>query len=559
MDRREFLSLSRKKPKSISSYKIGRTFTGITPYNGIWGKAQVVHLLKRATFGAAPQDVTRFSAMSLEDALDILIQENTQVPLPPVNNYQVDGYVDPTGIAPGATWVQAPFLDDDDLNNARRASYKAWWTGQMVHQESCIHEKMVLFWHNHFATETQTIGDARYMYKYNETLRKYALGNFKTLTKEVTLDPGMLVYLNGYLNEKSAADENYSRELLELFTCGKGPDSLYTEPDVRAGARVLTGYRFDPETLETYFDPTKHDTTNKTFSSWFGSQVITGKTGPAGTQELDELLTIIFRQPEVAKFICRKLYQFFIYYEIDEAAEQDVILPLADIFRASNYDIKTVLRALFTSEHFYDPLNMACLIKSPVDFTVGLCREFGVYVAPLSNYEQAYPQLAALQYQASIMQQNIGDPPGVSGWDAYYLAPQFHELWINTDTLPKRNQFTDEMISNLGYNRLGGQLVIDPIHFAKQLEDPANPNRLLADSLTILYRYDVEESVKIMLKYDVLLNGISGADTDKDYYWTNAWNAFIANETNEMNRSIIYNHLRDMYRYIMNLPEYHLA
>ncbi|MGN7720344.1 DUF1800 domain-containing protein [Chitinophaga sp. 22620] len=547
MDRRDFLTLAPSRKKTVK-VNVSRTFSGLSPYTGAWGRAQVVHLLKRCMFGATPADVKHFEAMTLDQAVDALLQANANTPAPPVNNYGTDS----TGVAPGATWVNAPD-GDEDLNNDRRASYKAWWTGVMLNQERTMHEKLVLFWHNHFATETQTIGDARFMYKHNVMLRNNALGNFKTLTKAVTLDPGMLVYLNGYLNEKTAADENYARELLELFTCGKGPDSRYQEEDVRAAAHVLTGYKVDKVNITSYFDPTKHDITNKQFSSWFSNKVITGKTGEMGTTELDDMLAIIFQQHEVAKFICRKFYQFFIYYEIDQNAEENVITPLADIFRSANYEIKPLLSALLRSEHFYDPLNMSCLIKSPVDFTVGLCREFGVQFAPAANYAQAYPQWRALQNAAAQQQQNIGDPPGVSGWDAYYLAPQFHELWINTDTLPKRTSMADRLITT-GYSSGGATLQIDPLIFTDQLPDPSDPVALINDALSILYRMGISDAMKTYLKNNILLKG-----QEQDYYWTTAWNAYKAAPGDAMARGLVVSMLKDLYHSIMNLSEYHLA
>lgn len=551
MDRRDFLTApSRKKTVKVN---YSRTDTGIAPYTGTWGKAQVVHLLKRAMFGAAPADVKYFENMTLDAAVNALLQPNTLPIAPPVNNYAPG--LDATGVPGGQTWVTAPDAPAGDMttNDRRRDSFKAWWTGVMLNQERTIHEKLVLFWHNHFATESSTVADARFTYLHNTMLRQYALGNFKAMVKAVTLDPGMLVYLNGYLNEKTAADENYARELMELFTCGKGPDSQYTEEDVRAAARVLTGNRIDKVNLNSFFDPTKHDITNKEFSPWFSNKVITGKTGSAGTTELDDMLGIIFLQQEVAKFICRKFYQFFIYYEIDAGAEANVITPLADIFRSNNYEIKPLLEALFKSEHFYDPLNMSCLIKSPVDFTVGMCREFGVSFAAAADYQNAYGQWAALQAAASTQQQNIGDPPSVSGWDAYHLAPQYHELWINTDTLPKRNMLVDQIITT-GYTRNGQTLKIDPIKFADQLANPSDPVALVNDSLDILYRMGVSDTTKTFLKDMILLQG-----QEQDYYWTNAWNAYKADPTNMMNKAIVDTHLKDMYKYIMNLSEYHLA
>lgn len=271
----------------------------------------------------------------------------------------------------------------------------------------------------------------------------------------------MLRYLNGYLNVKTSPDENYGRELQELFTIGKGPNSKYTEGDVKAAAKVLTGYTVNATTISSAFDPTKHDTTNKQFSAFCNNKVITGKTGANGATELDDLLDMIFATDECALFICRKLYRFFVYYSIDAATEANVIAPLAAIFRSNNYEIKPVLQALLSSDHFFDPVNRACLIKSPIDFTVGLCRETEITFPATTDYINQYYMWDYLRTQAANMQQNLGDLPNVAGWPAYYQEPQYHELWINSDTLPRRNQLTD-MMNNTGYARNGKKIVMDP-------------------------------------------------------------------------------------------------
>ncbi|RAJ74047.1 uncharacterized protein DUF1800 [Chitinophaga dinghuensis] len=541
MDRRQFLTLSPARSVKAATMA-ARTTSGITPYTGAWGPQQLIHLLKRTMFSTNPLDINAFSGMGMQQVVDTLLTPQPD-PQPPVNNYGTDS----AGVAPGATWVRAPKGDETTEDN-RVNSYKSWWIGQMINQPRSIHEKMVLFWHNHFVTETITVKDSRYIYQYNLTLRQNALGNFKTLTKGITLDPAMLVYLNGYLNSKAAADENYARELHELFTVGKGPDSHYTEDDVKATARVLTGFRIDDVNIVSTFNTTQHDIGNKQFSSFYLNKVISGKTGPAGATELDDLLTIIFAQPEVAKFICRKLYRFFVYYDIDAATEQNVISPLADIFRSSGFDIKTVLNALFTSEHFFDPLNYACLIKSPIDFCVGVFREYSVQIP--TDYTNQYLAWKAIMRIAGNMLQNIGDPPLVAGWDAYYQAPSFHELWINTDTLPKRNQLTDALISDAGFNKLH----IDPLSFAAQLPNPSDPIALVADSLNILYRVGVSDNVKDFLKTTILLTGQTS-----DYYWTNAWNKYVSNPNDMQAKSDVHIRLQALYKYIMDLSEYQLS
>ena len=229
----------------------------------------------------------------------------------------------------------------------------------------------------------------------------------------------------------------------------------------------------------------------------------------------------------------------------------NVIEPLALIFRNSNWDIKAVMSALLKSEHFFYSFNQGCLIKSPIDLTVGLCREFKV--AFPATYKEQYALWDTLRSGAAQILQDIGDPPDVSGWKAYYQEPQFHEMWINSDTYPKRNQFTD-IISVLGFTRSGQRIIIDPIGFAKDLPNPADPNALITDSLLILYRIPLSQASRDQIKKDILLTG-----QNTDYYWTNAWNAYIASPSDMMAYSTVNSRLQGLYKYFMNLAEYHLA
>jgi uncharacterized protein (DUF1800 family) len=455
-------------------------------------------------------------------------------------------------LAAGQPWVTV-HTNDGSVNASRRTSFKAWWMGEMINQGRSIQEKMVLFWHHHFATETVDIGNGAACYQYNKTLRQFALGNFKAFVKAITLEPGMLRYLNGERNLKSAPDENYARELQELFTVGKGPGSQYTEDDVKQAARVLTGFRVNYTNITSYFDANQHDTGNKSFSAFYGNKTITGKTGAAGAGELDELLDMIFATQEVAKHIVRNIYRWFVYYEIDTQVEQDVIAPLANIFRSSNYDIKALMIALLKSEHFFDPLNRGCQIKSPIDLVVGSVREFGTVFPSATDYATNYLMWAWLQTNAANMQQNIGDPPDVSGWKAYYQEPLFYEIWINSDTLPKRNQYTDTMVIN-GYTRNNKTIRFDVIEFAKRMSKPGDPNLLLADVLKYLYRIALSATTISQIKKDILLSG-----QVQDHYWTDAWDAYIANPTDNMAMTTVRTRLRNLFQYLMNLAEYQLA
>lgn len=512
-------------------------------------------------FGAKKADVDFFAAMTISQAVDALLNVPTAqlTPPPPVKTYA--NSTDPTDldntVPAGQTWVNTN-TSDGSVNSQRILSLKNWWMGKMLNQDRNILEKLTLMWHNHFATETDVIGRAIWCYQNNSILRKNALGNFKQFAREITLDTGMLVYQNGYLNTKTAPDENYGRELQELFVVGKGADNAtqgYSESDVKEAARVLTGWQINGTTNTSIFTSSRHDTNNKQFSAFYNNTVITGRTGAtAGALELDDLLNMLFSINDPSLHICRKIYRWFVYYEIDAATETNVIAPLAQIFRTNNYEIKPVLSALLKSEHFFDVLNQGCLIKSPVDMLVSCCREFSVvFPDAATDYAGAYNTWFIMNSLSFTMQQYIGDPPNVAGWPAYYQQPQFYEIWINSDTFPKRNQFTDQMLLT-GYTRSGKNIRIDPTVFAKSLPNPGDPNALISDSIAYLFRLPLTQASRDQLKKDILLSGQS-----QDFYWTNAWTAYIANPNDVTNATIVRTRLRDLYQYLMKLAEYQLA
>lgn len=528
---------------------------GLTAYNGTWTENEVIHLLKRTLFGASRADINYFKTKTFQQSVDELLNPTAPLPDPPVKEYVTPANaINPdNNVARGDSWV----LDtntDGTVNSLRRASFKKWWMGVMINQDRSIREKMTLFWHNHFATETNDIGNAQFVFKHHLLLRTYALSNVKVLTKLVTLDPAMLVYLNGQLNTVKAPDENYGRELQELFCCGKGPESKYTEADVKAAAQVLTGWRVNTQTLSATYDSARHDTTNKQFSAFYNNTVIQGKSGPTGgEEELDALLDMVFATEEVARYLCRRIYRWFIYYDIDSTVEANIITPLANILRSNNYEIKPVLDILLKSEHFFDVLAKGCQIKSPVDLVVGMCREFGVTFQPPADYTTNYGLYNYLVTWVANLQQNIGDPPDVSGWKAYYQIPQFYEIWINSDTLPKRNQFTDTMVVN-GYTFNSHKIQVDVLGYAKTLSNPGDPNKLISDIVNHIYRIDISATSKNQLKTDILLGGQSS-----DYYWTDAWNLYLLNPANTANTNTVRNRLRDLIKYFMDLSEYQLA
>jgi uncharacterized protein (DUF1800 family) len=551
MDRRDFLT-ARPKIRSNSSPQIFRTQSGLNPYTGIWTINEVQHLLKRTMYGSTKADIDYFKTKSVSQAVDELINPTAPLPSPPLNDYTSATVTDPA-VPLGQTWVNNP-TNDGTLNSLRRASFKKWWAGAMINQDRSIREKMILFWANHFSTESVDIGNAHYVYAHHALFRQKALGNFKQLVKDITVDAGMLRYLNGYLNTNTAPDENYARELQELFTLGKGPAVQYSEDDVKKAAKVLTGWRINGTTYASFFDATKHDTASKQFSSFYNNTIINGQTGANGANETDALINMIFAKEEVAKYICRRLYRWFVYYSIDATTEANVIEPLANIFRNNNYEIKPVLSALLKSEHFFDILNQGCQIKSPVDQVISALREFKVlFPNTTTEYLDTYGMWNYIRGWLTSMSQDIGDPPSVAGWPSYYQEPQFYEIWINSDTLPKRNRYTDTMITT-GYSRNGKKIVIDAVAFTKTLPNPGDPNLLIDDALSIIYRVPLSPAAKQTIKQQILLS-----NQTQDYYWSNAWNAYIANPADQSNLTIVNNRLKSLYQYLMNLAEYQLA
>ncbi len=534
---------------------------GLKPYNGKFGEDEVLHLLKRAMFGARKEDLDYFKGRSFKDA----IAELTTVPeLPttaPLKDYQaIDKKTnedrDPD-VVYGQSWTTA--ADNGKVNGQRRDSLRKWWLGLMVRQNRSIQEKMVLFWDNHFSNQLNNFPSSNAYWR-QMTLRRNAMGNFRTFLKEITLDPAMLRYLNGGSNNKNAPDENYGRELQELFTIGKGPDSHYTEGDVKAAARVLTGWVVKNQTKDqsahSEFVPGRHDPNDKTFSAFYKNTVIKGRPADGGA-EIDDLISMILNNPESAKFICRKLYRFFVYYKIDDAVEKDVIAPLADIFRKNNYEIKPVMQALLGSRHFFDPSVRGCMIKSPVDYVVGLTREFNIVFPEDALFKEQYNGWNVLLSNNGVRAQGqqIGDPPNVAGWPAYYEAPQYHQLWLNTDSYPRRLRFADQLFTPNGYGLGGGsKVVIDVVNFAAQFAHPDNADELINDAAQFLYQIPATPEFKTRLKASTLLSG-----QISDHYWTDAWNAYRADPTNKEKANVVIMRLQGMLKGLVDRSEYQIC
>ncbi|MBD2713688.1 DUF1800 domain-containing protein [Microvirga sp. STR05] len=525
-----------------------RSTAGLSPYVGPWSYAQAAHLLRRCLFGPNRTEITTAASQSLAQVMNTLLAA-PPAPAPPLNVSATD-----TSVAIGQTWVAQPF--DQNFEGVRRTSLRSWWMGQLLGQGPSLVEKMTLFWHNHFVIELGDINDARYGYQYCALLRQHALGNIQRLTEDITVAPAMLRYLNGNQSTATAPNENYGRELLELFTVGKGPligpgnYTTYTEDDVQAAARVLTGWRDNATTQAGYFTASRHSTTAKLFSSAFQNTTITNQ----GDQEYKALIALIFAQVETARFLCRKLYRWFVYYVIDATAEAQVIQPLAQLLMQNNYNVAPVLRTLLSSEHFFDAVNMGCVIKSPLDFTVGTARQLQIAFPASISLTGQYAMWNYLNSVTNLQQQYLGDPPNVAGWPAYWQTPQYYEMWINAVTLPRRNQFTDLMISTNGYTTSGATIKIDPIELVLTLPPAtaADPNLLIAELARLLTPIELTTNQLTFLN-DTLLPGLP------DFEWTVEWQEYLAAPTNATKKAAVRTKLQALLRQLMGLAEYHLS
>jgi uncharacterized protein (DUF1800 family) len=533
------------KPTSIAQIQ-----SGLTPYSGAWSDAQVLHLLRRTMFGATVADVSYFKTRTMQQAVNELLTVDNTPPVGPINNYSSATTIDPN-VPLGGVWSDTPNVAN--LGNNRRNSLRAWWVGLMLNQSRSIREKMVIFWENHFALQFENVGIPSHCYNYNKLFRSNSLGNFKNLTKSVTTAPAMLYFLNGRRNTKTAPDENYGRELQELFTIGKDLSAHYTEDDVKAAAKVLSGWRVNTTTDTVYFDVTKHDTTNKQFSAFYNNTIVTGQTATnAGDLELDALLNMIFAHDEVANYICRKIYRFFVYYTITPDAETNVIQPLAAIFRQNNYEILPVLSALFKSQHFYDVQEVSCIIKSPIDFTIGYARQFGLVFPDASNYIVQYYMWTQVFNSLYAQQQPMSDPPNVAGFPAYYQNPNYHETWITPDSLRQRKAIVEGLLY-VGITRTGVKLQVDVLVFTQTIANAEDPNILIDSIVTLFLGLNVSATTKSYLK-QILLSAQA-----QDHYWSDVWNTYITDPTNTANTATVKQRLQYVYAYLLNLAEYQLA
>ncbi len=521
-------------------------------FTGTLDESRVKHLLRRATFSPTKDNIRAWVNRSATNAVITMLED---VPLPSAPR-----------LSTGETWHDKPYNHEQDANYNEQL--KSWWTGQMFNSGTSVREKMTLFWHNLLVSSYPAVQDARYLYRQNQLLRRFALGNVRQLLKEITIDPAMLRYLNGNTNIKTQINENYGRELQELFTIGKGPEisagnyTNYTEQDVRAAARVLTGWTDDVTSVSSRFVEENHVTEDKQFSAAYQNTVIRGRIGAEGARETDELLDMIFQQTETARFFCRKIYTWFVGTEIDSTIEQQVITELANTLRASNWEIKPVLEMLFRSQHFFDMNNAGGMVKSPIDLVISTLNYFRKYITPTipTLVEDAVGYYNVMKYlwqAADAQEMGILNHPNVAGWKAYYQIPLYDKLWMNTATLASRNDFTDKIVNGFAVNTAQGitRFAIDSITFTKDVcQSPSNGDDLVDKISQDVVGVPLTSSQKLYLMDEVLAPGFFNARGA----WDMNWGFYSIDPTNQAKRQAVQSRIDNVIKFVLQMPESHL-
>lgn len=527
--------------------------SGLAPYTGEWTKARAAHLLRRCMLGPTFDQIEE-AAQSNMDAVVAQLLADLPTPELPVNVNPDD-----TDLRIGETWVEKIIPRNSPLLiNERRFSLRAWLMGLILGEGISVREKMTMFWLDHFVVELFIVRDPTFMYHHVALMREYATGDFRELVKKATLSPAMLRYLNGNDNEKDAPNENYARELLELFTVGKGDlagegdYSTFTELDVAEAAKALTGWKDEGfykqnenQRADAKFYPQSHDTSTKRLSHRFNNASIPN----GGENEYADLIDVIFQSPAVANFLAEKLYRYFVYYNIDDEVRRNMIEPLAQVIRDNDYQLKPVLEVLFKSEHFYDSLNQGPMIKNPVDFIASYLKQFEVEMP--SDFTRQYSVWQKMYKEIKDMQMEILDPPDVAGWKAYYQEPLFYRIWINSVTLPVRASFSEKIATN-GL-RVGALRVrVEVLTFVEKVSDPSDPNAIVSELAFLLYPQPLAQSQLDALK-NILVPGLP------DFEWTIEYEEYKNNPNNAMLAASIEKKLRDLVSAMVTMAEYYLS
>ncbi len=397
-----------------------------------WNLQRSIHLHRRINFGASAQRIKDALNQNPIDIINDFLDNASNLPLAPEPEW--------------SEWSISDYSSDNQIRNQQiAAQYIEWTTGWMNDiKNNGLRDQMSWFWHNHFVTRLEDYICPSWMYQYHRLLQKYALGNFKEFVREMGITPAMLVFLNGIQNTRFNPNENYARELYELFTLGV--DNGYTQEDIINTARALSGWSGidvndlcgEVEFINTFWDP--------------GEKTIFGRTGNWG---YDDVINILFeeRAVQISEYIAGKLYRHF----INPKGHEDIIKQLGTVFRDSNFEIKDLLNAIFTSEHFFDEANIGTVIPGHIEYFITFVKEMGF----ADNSELN----SFILYSADDFDQRMFNPIDVAGWPG-------NRDWINSSTLGYRWEGITNIMGY--YYALNNNQIQELVSFAKTLADGRN-------------------------------------------------------------------------------------
>jgi uncharacterized protein (DUF1800 family) len=513
--------------------------------------------------------IDQYALLTPNQALNLLLTTSpltVQYPYDPLPTTAPDGF-----------WTESTASATSFTGQARKgAIVGGWWWYNAINSPN-LKYKLSHFLSTCFTVETSGSGTPTEFYDYIRLLLFYSYGNYKTLAKKMTLNNSMLTYLNNTTNSKTAPNENYAREFLELFTIGKGPQigigdyTNYTEADIVQAARVLTGFRrvsarnvIDPDTTlpKGYNLFSAHHTSPKTFGSAFNNTVIAAATTDVGMDtELNDFVNMVFNQQVTAKNICRKLYIYFVKGTITPEVETDIITPLAQDFYNNGYEIAPIIRRLLESQHFYDlddsdatNETIGGIIKSPLQQISEVCTYLQATISnPITNpYDFYYKFWSLFAHNSFLTGANmiLFDPENVAGHPAYYQAPDFDKNWISASTLIARYRLGESLLD--GNNRISGNATIitkinisNVIKTSNIISVANDPYILTSELCNALFAQNPDTNRVNYFMNSFLLQGLA------TFYWTNAWDDFMATNTN----TVVESRLKLLVTNILRAPE----
>lgn len=532
----------------------------LNPVSGPLGSARAAHLLRRALFGFTPATRQQFAGLSSQAAVDLLFT------LPPPVSPPLDPLSNPLN-----TWIgQQPVSEPQDLYPI----LLHWWVAQLKNSGVAMRERLVFYLHTHIPTIMDRVSPSDYVYYQLALYRFYAYGNFKKLTRAVCIDNAMLQHLDGRLNIASAPQENFAREFFELFTVGKGEQvsaddyTTFTEQDVQSATALLTGWDKD-DSLQSV-DPetqlprgrlkgngavaSQHALGAKTFSAAFQNTVITSadNTVQSAQNELTQFIDMVFAQDTCAEHIVRKLYRFFVYYQITEEVETDIIQPLAQQLKNGGYELMPVIKTLLRSEHFFDEDDTVfqndtrgAIIKSPLELVLNALNTFEIPLPSETTQNALYHEtMSYLMNAFSRMGLDLFYPYDVAGYDAYYQFPMYNRCWITPNYLAERYKFFERLISA----QIPG-LQFDFVLWVKMnTSNPSDPDVLIDELIDLFFPFPPEASRRDFFKNNVLLDTLSVIN------WQTEWAVYI----NQGSDAGVRMPLENLFLALTQCPEYQI-